>query len=91
MEQQHTNKTMSDTPRTDEWLAEEKRNPRLSGLGPWLGYCQQLERELAEAKEHRDRLAEALNGIIEDCSDDLPSWRVEESKEALSAVKGGTQ
>jgi hypothetical protein len=54
---------MSDTPRTDEWLAEEKRNPRLSGLGPWLGYCQQLERELTKAKEQRDRLAKEVENL----------------------------
>jgi len=40
----------TDTPRTDEWLAEEKRNPRLSGLGKWLDYCKQLERELTAAR-----------------------------------------
>jgi hypothetical protein len=39
-------------------------------------------------KRQRDTLADALNGIIVDCSYDLPSWRVEESKEALAAVKG---
>jgi hypothetical protein len=40
----------TDTPRTDEWLAEEKRNPRLSGLGNWIDYCKQLERELTAAR-----------------------------------------
>lgn len=41
----------TDTPRTDEWLAEEKRNPRISGLGNWLDYCKTLERELTAARE----------------------------------------
>jgi len=54
---------MSDTPRTDEWLEEEKRNPRLSGLGNWLDYCRQLERELTTVTEQRDRMAEALRMI----------------------------
>ena len=52
--------TETDTPRTDEWLAEEKRNPRLSGLGNWLDYCKLLERELNAVTEQRDRLAEAI-------------------------------
>ena len=49
------------TPRTDEWLEEEKRNPRISGLGNWLDYCKTLERELTAAREE---LAEwsILNG-----------------------------
>jgi len=46
----------SDTPRTDAWLAEEKRNPRLSGLGNWLNYCKQLERELTAARAEIERL-----------------------------------
>jgi len=45
----------SDTPRTDEWLAEEKRNPRLSGLGNWLDYCKLLERELTAVRERAVR------------------------------------
>jgi hypothetical protein len=53
----------TDTPRTDEWLAEEKRNPRLSGLGKWPDYCKQLERELTAVTYQRDRLAEALDRI----------------------------
>ena len=51
------------TPRTDEWLEEEKRNPRISGLGNWLDYCKTLERELTAVTEQRDRLTEALERI----------------------------
>jgi hypothetical protein len=58
----------TDTPRTNEWLAEEKRNPRLSGLGNWLDYCKQLERELAAVTEQRDRLADALKHVAEGSS-----------------------
>jgi len=70
---------MNDTPRTDEWLEEEKRNPRLSGLGNWLDYCKQLERELTAVTEQRDRLIETIEplkywrDISEcDCSSQLP-------------------
>jgi hypothetical protein len=69
-------------------------------LGPWLGYCQQLERELAEAREQRDRLAGALERIdyalstAEDVmhgagADDITIAR-RIIIEALSAVVGGT-
>ncbi len=55
-------KTDRPTPQTDEWLAEEQRNPRISGLGPWLGYCQQLERQRDEAREE---LASMIKGEID--------------------------
>jgi hypothetical protein len=58
---------MSDTPRTNEWLAEEKRNPRISGLGPWLGYCQQLERELNEALERIEHHKGEIEIHIKSC------------------------
>jgi hypothetical protein len=71
--------TETDTPRTDEWLAEEKRNPRLSGLGNWLDYCKLLERELNAVTEQRDRLTKSIEplkywrDISEcDCSNPLP-------------------
>ena len=48
------------TPRTDEWLAEEKRNPRISGLGNWLDYCKTLERELTAVTEQRDDFKKEL-------------------------------
>ena len=50
------------TPRTDEWLEEEKRNPRISGLGNWLDYCKTLERELTAVTEQRD---EAISIIMQ--------------------------
>jgi hypothetical protein len=55
---------MSDrpTPETDAWLDEERRNPRISGLGPWLGYCQQLERQRDEARE----IARELRDLLQD-------------------------
>jgi DNA repair ATPase RecN len=49
------------TPRTDEWLAEEKRNPRISGLGNWIDYCKTLERELTTITAQRDGLHELHN------------------------------
>lgn len=61
------------TPETDEWLAEEKRNPRMSGLGPWLGYCQQLERQRDEARD----LARELRDALEACREDSVAIRGE--------------
>jgi hypothetical protein len=63
---------MSDTPRTNEWLEEEKRNPRLNGLGKWPDYCKQLERELAIWKHEvdllRDELAKADKALEDNIS-----------------------
>ena len=84
---------MSDTPRTNEWLEEEKRNPRLNGLGKWPDYCKQLERELADVTEQRDRLAEAslfLADVAEKNTDDTDLWNAAIGKvRELAAVKGG--
>ena len=87
MEQQHRNKTMSDTPRTDEaefpvFTWPPKANPMvvLSEVS------KQLERELAEAREQRDRLAEALESFLSQTVAPVAPLR-----EALAAVKGGTQ
>jgi hypothetical protein len=86
--------TETDTPRTDEWLAEEKRNPRLSGLGNWLDYCKLLERELNAVTEQRDRLAEALRDIMTfDFSDgqcDSGYSPIYVAIKALAAVEGGS-
>ena len=66
---------MSDrpTPETDAWLAEEQRNPRISGLGPWLGYCQQLERQRDEARE---QIAKANSERENDTQAELAAWEL---------------
>jgi len=55
--------------------------------------CRDLLRELAEAREQRDMLAEALlnlcYGIIHDKSHDMPEY-LSKAKQALAAVEGGT-
>ena len=85
----------TDTPRTDEWLEEEKRNPRLSGLGNWLDYCKQLERELTSVTEQRD----GLQSGIEYASDQLhkvteqrdKAWqKIENQAERITYLEGAT-
>ena len=77
---------MSDTQRTDEAIAKSN--------GQWSyelrDLCCQLERDLAEAKKQRDKLADALRDLMFDClrfeiksSDD--SYKAAE--QALAAVK----
>jgi hypothetical protein len=55
---------MSDTPRTD--AAEKHAYEHEDDMTPVVEskVARQLEHELAEAKEHRDRLAEALGELI---------------------------
>jgi hypothetical protein len=84
LEQQHTNKTMSDT-----------HDVTISGFD-----LDRLESELAEAKEQRDRLAEALERVneclsnAEDVMHGAGSDDVSRSRrvisDTLAAVKGGT-
>jgi len=80
---------MSDTPRTDEaefpvFTWPPKANPMvvLSEVS------KQLERELAEAREQRDRLVEALESLMYG-HEVVGEW--ERCEQALAAVKGGTQ
>jgi len=62
-----------------------------------------LRRELAEAKEQRDRLAEALEGLMDEYIDRKAQWGneylwdkhecvevIQAAQKALAAVKGGT-
>jgi hypothetical protein len=55
------------------------------------GLCEllnKLERELTEAREQRDRLAEAFESII--CDSDCDCHTCQVAREALAAVKGGS-
>jgi len=72
----------TDTPRTDEWLEEEKRNPRLSGLGNWLDYCKQLERELTAVTEQRDEALEYADKLAQGLPDGMLPKDVEVLREA---------
>jgi hypothetical protein len=88
---------MSDTPRTD---ACEKIATRRHGYYDRFAIARELESELAEAKEQRDRLAEALERVneclsnAEDVMHGAGSDDVSRSRrvisDTLAAVKGGT-
>jgi hypothetical protein len=69
------------TPETDaEWRRLQSGHLDTIGLGSGMcRFAKGLERELAEAREQRDSLAEAL----------MCEW--ERCEQALAAVKGGTQ
>jgi len=85
---------MSDTPRTDEqapWIES-----------PQLDFARELERELAEAREQRDRLAVICGELIaavrinsmrdtfrEATHDQIEEW-LKQWVDKLAAVKGGT-
>jgi hypothetical protein len=71
---------MSDTPRTDAqapWIES-----------PQLDFARQLEHELAEAREQRDRLAEALQELNDAPWLNMPGRACDIVQEALAAVKG---
>ena len=80
---------MSDTPRTDAMMAQYAHH-----LPDWLAervyapLCRVLERELAEAIEQRDTLAEAL--IIIAYRIHSVDYCGEIAEKALAAVKGGS-
>jgi hypothetical protein len=48
--------------------------------------CRQLERELTAVTEQRDRLAKALNAILND-DPDSPRYKIKEAQDALAAWK----
>ncbi len=79
---------MSDTPQTDE---AQFGTGRVS-----VDFARRLERELVEAREQRDRLAEALREIDEARLDDFMGPHdmalkcVLIARESLAAVKGGS-
>jgi hypothetical protein len=83
---------MSDTPRTD---ACEKIATRRHGYYDRFAIARELESELAEAKEQRDRLANhvhALAHLLAAVNQQfLHSAAVtQDIQKALAAVKGGT-
>jgi hypothetical protein len=76
---------MSDTPRTDAYY--EKWQESWSREPINLDLCRQLERELAEMRQQRDTLAEALHDVKQTSS----SSRLRRvASESLAAVKGGS-
>jgi hypothetical protein len=115
---------MSDTPRTDEWLAEDIEALReasyefmqeIHGLREQrdviMGRLSETHMRMTEAEKQRDRLAKALGELIR-LDDQMIDPDYEESgtyagayycyykgerdtwdnaREALAAVKGGTQ
>ena len=82
---------MSDTPRTDEFW-RTYRVPYTHGAE---AFARQLERELAEARRQRDKLADAAQAVVDRW--DAPTWKELEPtaklmnslRKALAAVKGG--
>ena len=91
---------MSDTPRTD--AAIQQMFMTTGHVGPhncpeWLvGHSRQLERELAEVTEQRDRLAEAGQAVVDRWH--TPIWKdvphtakfIQNLEAALATVKGGS-
>lgn len=69
---------MSNTPRTDRRVI--RQDPKMCGCCykseiTYASHARQLERELAEAREQRDTLAEALRGPVNAAkAADSPSW-----------------
>ncbi len=75
---------MSDTPQTDE---AQFGTGRVS-----VDFARRLERELVEAREQRDRMAEALRHLMTHGGHHQPVLRdtvANIAKEALAAVEGG--
>jgi hypothetical protein len=88
---------MSDTPKTDAAAMPIDRIDTIASRPCNVVHedvCRQLERELAEAREERDRLAEALEMIAthnhEDGQCDNGYTPSHIAKQALAAAKGGT-
>ena len=75
---------MSDTPRTDAQGYGDGRHPYVP-----TDFARQLERELAQMTAQRDRLAEALESVLDEIGDAYLACE-SEVKEALAAVKGAT-
>ena len=69
------------TPRTDEVFALWQDFPHDEKADPWL-WASEIERELAEAREQRDRLAVALEACREDSCELLGerSWWKDEPR-----------
>jgi hypothetical protein len=83
------------TPETDAIIRAAMESPTMTGtiLAAKLTLkCQELERELAEAREQRDRLAEALRPFIDGWSDKscdsiVTEQQFRDARKALAAVK----
>jgi hypothetical protein len=86
---------MSDTP-TLETDAKLLSFDTFNGIDPWKGerfikvvpanFARKLERERDEARDQRDRLAEALESLMYG-HEVMGEW--ERCEQALAAVKGG--
>jgi hypothetical protein len=77
-----------DTPKTDEiWV--EHRGTLAEYFEKLLEHSRQLERELAEARQQRDTLVDALSYVVS-CGYDgpLPEYARDKTQLALAAVKG---
>jgi hypothetical protein len=84
---------MSDapTPRNDEFTAFCNGLDDASHLVALDKFARELERELAEAREQRDKLAEALQAFMRWAdSVDVPNEVQRMCHKALAAVKGET-
>jgi hypothetical protein len=81
---------MSDTPRTDKETGKSMGSDSIV----YASFARQLERELTEAREQRDRLAEQLKeaqDAIEMMLKDSSCRRITAyTKEQLTAVEGGS-
>jgi hypothetical protein len=87
---------MSDTPRTDAITrrAVDGTGCLTNPQALWDG-LEQLERELAEARQQRDTLVDAAQAVVNRW--DAPTWKELEStaklisalRKAIAAVKGG--
>jgi hypothetical protein len=90
----------STTPRTDankHALAHLERygfeNSLDDPLAEWPTLCEEIERELSEAREQRDTLADALRELCETLLKDKPrdiTDLLNKAGKALAAAKGGT-
>ena len=86
---------MSDTPRTDAMIAADQHHLEDDNFFPSTVYwrmcdiARELERELAEVTEQRDRLAEAGQAVLNEIGDAYLACE-SEVRETLAAVKGGT-
>ena len=92
---------MSDTPRTDTMIAADQQHLEDDNFFPSTVYwrmcdiARELERELAEVTEQRDRLAEAGQAVVDRWH--TPHWKdvphtakfIQNLEDALAAVKGG--
>jgi transposase-like protein len=94
---------VSDTPRTDAETWQDEMDhvdtdyTFAQSVTVSADFARELERELAEMREQRDRLADALRSIRRRLGDFQEPWNSRETyidkaaREALEAVKGTNQ